>query len=284
MELGLKKYPDMQIITNIPMKRPIENIWRVQRQSHFLWYLTRVKTRASVMLDEAGTWATSGAGDQKKNRGQMESFLKLCRHFKVSVGWIDQIYESSIPPAVRKMSSLNFDTGGKIQPGKPGRKALYNVDGSGNRNLVREYPNTTLTRLPYDHEALSSFKMDLPGKLGFHDIFEDLAGVPGDKIQGALEKWLINQGVAPPPIKLFEGVVLKENIQDQDQAPPVSGCKKLDPAERIDSRVIVWGILQHNPNIRTRKIMEALNISRSPVEKYRREFKNNKTVTLNSDN
>jgi len=222
-------------------------------------------TEGLVILDEAGIYGTSGAGEDKRTRGNLQMMLKLIRKLNLSLIWIDQVFEGSVPPAVRSMSIYLFHKASlrtlevcQVVGGAPQVLHTVTID-------ERDLP-----KMEWNTYGNSSFEMDLPEGMDFSDIFNALARDPWMDNRKALEKFVVHY-LDGGHDENANGKRERENLEGETLPDPsVSGAA--DPSKTVTTRELVFGILQHNPEVKTRTIAKVLKLEERTIRRYRAEF------------
>lgn len=190
-ERSQQKVKDLVIISNVALTRKRDNYIWCNSLSKLLKAMTEVK-RGLLIIDEAGIYATSGAGGSWKDNGQWVRFIKMQRKFGISTIWIDQTVDGSVLPAIRNLALYKF------VKSKMDRTNQYYVDifihgeEKDEWDLVKGYQvgPDSVTSLPYDTDDIGSFKMDLPFDLTIKDVFDHLSDFRSSEVRPALKKWL----------------------------------------------------------------------------------------------
>lgn len=257
-EIYLRKNSEGSVLTNIPVKG--KRYHHFSTASDMIRHVVDHKS-AIVILDEAGIYATSGAGEDRRTRGNLQMFLKLIRKLNLALVWIDQVFEGSVPPAVRSMASYLFH-----KPDR-GRVQLYHITG-GNLTLKdTAYINERdLPKLEWNTYGSSDFELDMED--GFRDLFLTMARDPWGDNREALKEWLAS---LPGTMQEENGDGKRE--REYQEGEPTQPPYLHDPAEPVPVKVIVWGIIQQNPKVRNARIGEILRIDPSVVSRYRSEIR-----------
>jgi hypothetical protein len=266
-EQARKKDPRITIVSNIPLAKNPDWYYHYTRLSGILWFITALP-RSILVIDEAGIYATSGAGGDTDTRGILERLVKICRKFGLSIIWIDQTVTGSVPPKIRQMSTYHWQ---KL------RRDLVSIS-SGDRDLgTLTVPPSMRTTLPFNTLGFSSLKLDItPSE--FLALVDNLSDTPGDieEIRDSLRNWLITNDLAPPKIPLFLSWSKEREEKEEGGASPavLPGKKKIpDPDDPIDTRTLMYGVLQRNPRAQASDLARILKVDTGTIYHYRKEYK-----------
>ncbi|MDG6219493.1 MAG: hypothetical protein QCI00_08645, partial [Candidatus Thermoplasmatota archaeon] len=193
----------------------------------------------------------------------LQMFLKLIRKLNLALIWIDQVYDGSVPPAVRNMASYLFH-----KPDRTRVQFFQVVGGSPQLKDIAFINQGDLPKVHWNTYGSSDFELDLED--GFRDLFLAMARNPWGDNRDALRQWLSS---LPGDMndERGNGKRERENIEGGGDPPPYVH----DPNAPIPVKVVVWGILQQNPKARSARIAEILKVDPSLVSKYRKEVDNN---------
>lgn len=190
-ERAQQKDPDLTIISNIAMMKPVKNFIWVNSLKKLLHAMVDTE-KAILLIDEAGIYATSGAGANWKDNGQWVKFIKMQRKFGISTIWVDQTIEGSVLPAIRNLALYKF------VKTKNDRTKQYFVDifiqgeEKDDWDFIKGYEVgfESVTTLPYDTDDIGSFKMELPLDMTIQDVFDHLSNFRSSEVRPELKKWL----------------------------------------------------------------------------------------------
>lgn len=134
---------------------------------------------------------------------------------------------------------------------------------------------TVRTGIPFNTEGFSALGMDITPS-DFLELVDSLTVNQGDpdEIRPALAKWLMSKDLAPPRIPQLEPWTREREVQrEKENASSSSPEKKLtDPGDQIDTRTLVFGILQRTPRIPAVDISKILRVSTDAIYHYRKEY------------
>lgn len=193
MERTMKKHPEIIIISNIKMMKPVKGYVWVNSLKKLLKALCE-NERSLLIIDESGIHGTSGYGSSYNDNGEWVKFIKQQRKFGVSTIWIDQTEDGSIPPQLRKMAVYKFH---KWRKGSI-EKGMFFVDifGKDDKGEWEAVESGLIVNwesrsdLPYDTKDNASFKMDLPGKMNIKDVFDHLSNFNSSVVREKLKELL----------------------------------------------------------------------------------------------
>lgn len=265
LENGRRRDPEIHGISNIPLAGGPSWYHQYTTLSGILWYIVAFP-RSVLIIDEAGIYATSGAGGDTDTRGILERLVKICRKFGLSVIWIDQTIEGSVPPKVRQMATWVLK---KIQKD---RTEIY----LGTSDAPSITAHVTRTTLRFNTLGFSSLRMDIKPSdfLGLVDYLSENPGGP-IQIRESLGEWLISKDLDPPKIPELSAWSEKREKKEEGggSAPSTPEEKKIpDPKDKIDTRTLIYGILQRSPRVPARRIAEILRVGEDTVYHYRKEY------------
>lgn len=208
-----KRWP-YKILTNViidwdrdpahPMRK---DIIQVTSLTTLYWEILESK-EAVLVLDEAGLFGSSGAAGRRKDLGQWEQIIKLCRKLGMAIIWIDQRGKGSIPPTVRDLCTWHIH-----KPGKGYillKEVEYRDDGKEPVERIRgKYRSWGGLTIPYEGKAPGSFDMFLGEKavivgkkekwvpITTHDVYDAIKSCKEREIRPTLRKFLEFYSIFP---------------------------------------------------------------------------------------